>query len=329
MPKRTEVTQITQFGVEATPGVAVPANRRFQFVNLRPRPRAEVETFRPQGTKYHAPAAVLGAEWSESGLSGLPTYTEIVYLLSMIYGTPVITTPGGATSARQWEWSPSLMAEDAIKTLTLENGSAERAHRSTYNLLREFGMTFRRRGAQELRGSVIGRAVTDGITLTASPTTLPIVPIVGKQISVYIDNSAAALGTTKMLDVYRAGFTFGNRFDTYYPLDASFESFAGHAETEPTTTVELLLAADAAGMGMLAAMRAGDTKFIRIEAVGPLIESGQNYRFRHDCAAQVTEPQDFGNENGLTVMGFNFTVVHDPTWAAAHRIRVVNALTAL
>src|SRR5687768_754043 len=128
--ERQWINQVCQIGVESTAGTAVAANKRLSALSLLPNVKANVQRFRPQGYKYPTVTA-LGKEWTEAPLTGVPTYTEIVYPLSSVLGTAVITTPGGGTTSRLWTFNPSTTTDDAPKTFTIEMGSAVRAHRIT------------------------------------------------------------------------------------------------------------------------------------------------------------------------------------------------------
>lgn len=175
MPDRASIFQTVQLGVETTSGTAVPANKKLQSMAIEPGIKAEVQTFKPTGSKYAAVAA-LSKEWIEAKVSGQPVYDEIIYPLAGIFGAPTTTTPTGGTLSRQHVFSSNTSSSDPGKTFTIEQGSAERAHRFAYALMTAFGMKVSR-DAVELEGEMMGKALEDGVTMTASPSTLPLIPI--------------------------------------------------------------------------------------------------------------------------------------------------------
>lgn len=326
MAERATISQVVQIGVETTPGTAVAAARRLQALSIEPSVSADVNVFRPMGQKYPALAS-LGREWVEADLSGRATYDEIVYPLSSVLhtATPVVTGTG-----QRWTFNPSSTAEDTPRTFTVEVGSAFRAHRFAYGLVNEFGIAFSRDGV-ELSGSMIGRAIQDGVALTAAPTTIPLVPILPTQVDVFMDTTYAALGTTKLGRLLSAEFSLGGRFGPLWVLDSAQPGFVAHVEQEPDATLELLAEADAQAMALaVGALRDGTTRFFRIRATGPVIGAGPTtHSFSLDVAAKVESPGDFSDEDGVYAIGPTLRIVHDSGWGKAFSCEVVNTLTAL
>jgi len=271
--------------------------------------------------------AALGKEWNEAGISGPLTFTEIVYPLASVlnYAAPV---QQGVTIAYLWTFTPPQAGVSTNKTFTIEMGSSVRAHSSAYNLVTGLGFNITRDDV-EVSGSILGHALADNITLTATPTEIALVPVLPTQVSVYIDASGAALGTTKMLRVLRANLEFGDRFSPVWPIDAAQTDFPAHVEDLPTASLKLLMAADTQGMALLTTMRAGDKKFIRIKAEGALIVTAHPYLFQADVCGVVESVSDFSDEDGIYAIEWTFSVAYDSTWAKALEVQVKNALTAL
>ncbi|HXF54827.1 MAG TPA: hypothetical protein VNK52_11955, partial [Hyphomicrobiaceae bacterium] len=169
----------------------------------------------------------------------------------------------------------------------------------------------------------------DGITMTASPTEIELVPVLPTQVDVYLDNTAAGIGTTKFTRVLSAELNISDRFGQVWPLDSSLSGFAAHVETEPTVTLALTLAADAQGMGPLTAMRNGDKRFIRLKATGPNIETGNDYLFQIDMCGVVSEVGDFSDEDGVYAIQWTFRATYDSGWGKAMEVQVDNKLSAL
>ncbi len=326
MAERDSINQVVQIGVESTAGTAVAANKKFQATSITPGIRAEINTFRPQGGKFSTVAA-LGKEWSEAGIAGPLTYTEIVYLLSSIlnYAAPA---QQAATIAYLWTFTPPQAGASTNKTFTVEMGSSVRAHEMKYGMVNSLSIDFTR-DEVTVGGSMIGHALSDGITLTSTPTEIALVPVLPTQVSVYIDAAGANLGTTKMTRVLRANLEIGDRFAPVWPIDAANTDFPAHVEDTPTATLKLLMEADSVGMGLLTTMRAGDKKFVRVEGVGALIVSGHYYTFTADTCGVVESVSDFSDEDGVYAIEWTFRVAYDSTWAKAMEIKVKNALTAL
>lgn len=328
MAERSSLNQNIQLGVEATPGTAVAATKRLQSIGIEPSISVETSQFRPIGSKFNA-LSTLGKEWVEAPLSGRGTYTEIVYALSSVItsATPTVTD----TAGQKWVFSPSDRDADAPKTFTIEHGSNVRADRFTYGLITELGMAFSR-DSIELSGSLMGRAIEDGITMTSTGVTSPgLVPILPTQVSVYLDDDSASFGNTKMTRMISGDFSLGNRFGPVWVLDAANPSFVNHIETEPDLHATMTLQADTQGMGLLGNLRNGATKFLRIEAIGDLIPGATTatYQFTLDMAVKISDTGGFSDADGVYAIEFTGLGVEDSTWGKALEITVVNDIAAL
>lgn len=323
-------SQTVQLGVESTPGTAVAANKKPASMSITGGIKAESEKFVAAGNKY-ASFVIPGREWAEWKIAGKPTYGELPYLLASIFKT-VTPTADGAT-AKLWTFSPSLSAEDAITTYTLERGSADRAQKAAYFLLTELGFKFTRT-AIELTGSAISQRLTDGVTLTASPTAIenPPVPVLGSQVSVKFADSWAGLDAASVATrVLEAEWKAGNRFDHLWVLDSSKSSFVAHVEDTPNLSGDITVQANAAGMAYLDLMRNATRKWMRIAAVGADITTGKPYMLQIDGCYNVSNATEFkqSSQGKTTAIGWTFMPVWDATKGAAYEIQVRNVLASL
>ncbi len=334
MAERTAISQGVSLGVEVTPGTAVAAARRLGSIGFAPAVKVETNEQTPIGQKF-ANAHIVGKEWSESAIEGAPCYTELPYVLSSLFSTAssvtqildTVTPTGGYT----WTFPIASNAADNPKTFTIEQGSSVRAHRVTNAIISELEMEFSRE-AVTLAGSAIGRAIEDGITLTAAPVMLPQVMVRPTDVSIYVDGTAAALGTTKMLRALSGAVKLSDRFGPLWVVDAAQPSFATTIETKPKAELTLMMEADAQGMDPLVRLRAGETRFIRFEATGPAIYTGGvtvKHRFRWDFAGQVADVDEFSDEDGVYAIGWTFGAVHDPTWDKSMSAEVITTTAIL
>jgi hypothetical protein len=327
MPERSALTQGVQVGVEATPGTSVAANKLLNSIGIEPSVSVDMNRFRPMGQKF-ASVIVPGKEWVEADIEGVGTYTELMYLFNSCL---VAATPAqiAATTAYRSTFAPAARAEDTVKTLTVEAGGAIRAHKFTYGLVTELELEFTREGIG-VSGSMIGQRLSDGITLTATPTAIEEMPILPIDIDVFLDATSGGLGGTKLLRVLSATWTMGDRFNPVWVLNSANTSFVAHVEQEPTAQVTLMVEADAAGMGLLSTMRAGSTQFLRIKATSANTAGvGNPYSLTLDQAVKVSDVGDFSDEDGVYAIEYTFDVVYDATWAKALQVELVNKQTAL
>lgn len=323
------LSQRVQVGVEATPGTAVPANRSLQSLSFAPAVKAEHSEFRPMGFKYGT-VGVLNKEWSEAAIEGQPTYDEMQLVLSSVLTTAAITTPPGGTASRLWTFSPESQAADTPRTLTIEAGAAGsgNARRTAGNIVTGMGIEVTR-DEITLSASTLGLPLVTEQTLTAAPTSLPVVPLTPGSVSVFLDTTAAGLGTTKLLQPFSWGLDISDRFGPVWVLDRANPSYSRTVETEPSATINLKVAADATGLGIIGQLRSQDLRFIRMEAVGPIIETTIPYRFTVDAAVRVTEVSEFSDEDGVYAVEYTLAIHHDATWGRALRVELVNRQTAL
>lgn len=333
MAERSSISQSVQIGVESTPGTPVAAGKRLASIGFAIAPKVEATTVRPIGQKYPT-LEVVGKEWSEAEIEGSPVYTELPYIFASLFSTPTITqyldgaTP---TGAYRYVFDTAVFGDDAPKTYTLEQGSAFRAHRVANAIFTEWSMEWSREEI-EIGGMVLAKALEDGVTLTATPTALPTVPVRPSQMSVYLDDTAAALGTTKLTRALKGSVEISDRFGPLWVVDAAEQSFVTTVEIEPTVEFTLMQMADATAMGNLTAMRAGQSKFLRLEAVGPRIYDGPTdyfHKFTLDLAGQVKDISEFSDEDGVYAIEWTFGNVYDTTWGKSMHCEVVTSTASL
>ncbi|MCE7982542.1 MAG: hypothetical protein DYG89_15230 [Caldilinea sp. CFX5] len=326
MPERASISQVVQIGVEVTPGTAVAANRKLNATQISPSIQTAVKMYRPLGGKF-ATVGAQGKEWTQAGVEGQMVYTDIVYPLSSIlnYAAPV---QQGVTAAYKWTFTPSQSAEDTAKTYSVEVGSAVRAHEMVYGIFDSWGYALSR-DEIKVKGSMIGQRLIDGITLTASPTEIALQPVLPTEVSVYLDATAAGLGTTKLLRVFGYDYEIASKVGPVWAIDAAQTSWAAHVELEPKAQFKLLLAADAVGMGLLTQLRAGTKRFIQVKAVGPVIAAPHTWLFQHSLCGIVTGVSEFKDQDGVYAIEWTFDQVHDATWGKSTEIQVNNTLTTL
>lgn len=337
MAERSAITQVTQVGVEApgTPGTAVAATRKLQSMSIQLNPKANSDVWTPKGYKY-ATLVAPTKEWMEASIDGRMTYDELIYLLSSVVDTGThaqIMDGGTPTGAYTWVFQSSTNAADVPKTLTVENGSDFRAHRAAYALIKELSLHLTQETC-ELSGSAIAQRIEDGVTLSPGATEVAGgAKVIGpRQVDIFLNVSAAGIGTTKITRVEECEFHLSDRFGAGWFFDSTKPSWTTHVETDPGADFSLTMEADATGMGMLTALRAGDTRYVRIQAVGPNIYTGGvtvNHQLRLDMAVKVREPGDFGEADGITTLPWTFEVVHDATLGYAFRFELINRLSGL
>jgi hypothetical protein len=337
MAERSSITQAVQIGLETTSGTAVAANKRLGSMGFEIGPSIDVNALQPDGQKY-ANAQILGKEWVEGKLSGMPVYTELPYALSSVINSATVTTildSSTPTGASKWVFDSSTFNDDTPKTYTIEQGSSFRAHRATGLIIPEYTWKWSRDEIQ-LGGKIMAKSLADGITLTSSPTLLPQIPVRPSELSFYMDPTSSALGTTKMLRTLKGEMSIADRFDALWVVDAAQSSYVATIETLPKIEWKVTQEADEQGMASLLAMRAGGTTFMRLEAVGPNIYTGTggtpviaNHKVTLDLAGQVSDVSTLSDEDGVFGIEWTFSATYDPTWGKAYHAEVVTSTATL
>lgn len=328
MPERAALTQGVQVGVESTPGTNVAANKQLVSIGISSAVQMEPQRYRPMGSKF-ATIVVPGKEWQEADIDGVGSYSELLWILSSVLkdpGSPATVD----TSAKKWTFSPANAAEDTVKTLSVEQGGTVRAHKFSYGLVTDLELTFNRDECT-VGGTMIGQKISDGITLTSTPTTPPNVPIIPNEVDVYLDATSGAIGGTKLVRVLEATINIGSRFNPVWVLNSANASYVAHVEVEPTAEITLLMEADAEGMGFLTQMRAGSTKFLRIKGTSATLAGAttEKYSLTWDAAVKVKEVGDFSDEDGVYAIEWTLEQVYDSGWGKAFTVDLVNKETTL
>jgi len=324
------VQEVQQTGVEATPGTAVPPTVIFGGLSVDLNTANAYDEFKPAG---QLPQSIVAErqEWGAGTLSGFPTYTELQYPISNVLGAATITTPSGATLSRRWLWQPSESTPWVPKTWTILRGvSGDTAEQAAYALMSGLGFTFSRTAAPTLSGDLFSQRLDNSAALAATGgTRKPLVPILPSQVCIYLDPTAAALGTTKLTRDFSYAWTLGSLFDMAWALDCQIPSYSAHTVKAPDVSATLQLGNDAAGRALVTNMRAGTTVFVRLEATGSIIETAIAYRLRIDAALKVNDAPTRGDVNGLSTLEWKFRNVYDATWGHWVSIELTNDQSTL
>lgn len=196
----------SQWGVESTSGTVVAANRRLFCTDVMSTPATRLVKYRPVGRKYTT-TVVKGKEHTTANLTGVLCFNDIVYLLSGLLTTATITTPTGATNTRNWQFLPSTTGPDTPKTFTIETGSSVEAERFSYGLVNGLSLHVTENPPIEITGSILGWALTEGITLASSPTAIPESPVDTDSVTYFVGSSTANEVQTLLLNGGTGNFT--------------------------------------------------------------------------------------------------------------------------
>lgn len=328
MTERASVTQGVQLGVEASPGDGHAADLVVNSFTIEPGIKVDMQKFRPTGQKVES-IIVPGKEWVQCKLTGLGSYTEMQYLLAGVLGPNASPQPGPDGAAELWKFKLNAREPDDVQTYSFEQGDTDRAHKFAYGLMQELDLTFSR-DSVEVGGQLVAQQLQDDITLTADPVTLPEVPILAKEVDVYLDATHAGLGSTKLQRAFKATFKLGNKANPVWTLNSAEDSFASHVETAPAVTLALLMEADDEGMAQLPTMRAGDTVFVRVKATSSVeADTGKPYQLTLDLSGKIADVSEFSDEDGVYAIEWTLGAVYDAASGLALEATLRNTEIAL
>lgn len=324
MPDRPLVQEIVEIGVEAVPGTAVPSAVKLAGLQIALDGALTLDRIAPMGNLFDTIAAPR-QEWATGSLSGFPTYPELAYVFSNVFGAATVTTPSGATLTRRYAWAPSSSVPWTPRTWSIRRGMVgNTAELAAYALLSGVNMSFSAAAAPSIGGDLFARALDYAASVGATGlTSLGVVPVLTPDVCVYLDPTAAAIGTTRLTRDFSAEWTLGGLFGPFWPLDCTLDSFGGHVPLKPTADATLQLGNDAQGRALVGPMRAGDTRYLRIEATGPQIDPGPPafpHRLRVDMALKVVSAPARGDSDGLSTLEWGFGIFDDTAFGGALKI---------
>lgn len=330
MSDRFTVSETQQIGVESSPGSAATPIINLQSLSVEIDSEMEYDEFGPMGWLVNSIVAPR-REWASGQLSGFPTYTELVYALSNLFGAATITTPSGATNARQWQWTPDKSTPWTPKTWTLRRGDSNTAEEANYLLLSGLQLGFSRTDAPTLGGDLFAQRLNYAATLaTTGLSSKSLVPILPSEIDIWLDSSAAGLGVTKLLRDFTYEIDFSGFFGNIWPLNSANASYAAHSIQKPDLGTTLQLGNDTAGRALVTNMRAGSSVFVRAKATsGTMIEASTPYSLQIDSALKVVDAPSRQDVDGLSVLEWSMRNVYDATWAKWLQVTMITDLTGL
>jgi hypothetical protein len=337
--ERAIATSIVQLAPETTPGTPVAATKRLSSLNIALASDADVAFQGPTGYLFDTTSTV-NREWSTSDISGIPNYCELQYPLSSLFGAATITTPPSGVLTRDWVFNIVHNRQGTIKTFTVEQGDVDAgtSERAAYCFFNSLDMSFSREGGTEIGGSMMGQIIDYAFTLTDPLTVngLPQVPVQPNEVNVYLDLDSSDIGTTQWTDAFTIGWSIADRWNVAYPLNRSKPSFDRHYATKPDPTMTFSVANNVAGRELIDYFRERTNMFIRIDALGPLIESVGSgpaidyfFMYQQDMCVQLAEAFDPADINGLATLDWSGRIVYDTTWGKAITAKIRNNQTAL
>lgn len=334
MAVRAAVNQAVQLGVETVHGTSVPANKLIEAWTWTFGDKPATKQFTATGRK-HPGASELLTEMSEGKVAGQGDFNAGVYLLSSLWGKPTPTLHAPSTTAYDWIYTPALAGAYNPTSFTLQNGDTNDAEQYAYVVFSGWGYSFTRKQEVQMTGDWFGQTITDGVTLTASPTAVALSPMTGAQANVYLDTSSAGIGTTLLTqDLLKWDFKSSNLYGQFWPINRANASFTSHLDLMPKYELKMTLHASAAAIAYIGTyLRTGAKAYIRSDIQGPLIDVANSIHaeLKHDLVAFMTDAAELSDVDGAYAFETTWQVAEDTAWGTgtAQILTATNLLSAL
>ena len=327
MSERASKSQRFQLGYESSYGGGATVNRRLMGLTLDVDPQVTRRRNMAQGYNF-ASSTTMERDFTEGDLGGALVFDELHHLFSLALGTVTPTSLTPAT-AQQWVWNLPNSGDITPKSAKIEKGDTVTAEAFLGGVLSDLDLSWNREGF-DVGGTVIGQQLDVAATLTTTGvTTMPQIALDPGKIGVFIDNTSAGLGGTRMLRAFDGGLSISGLFGQIWPLNELKTSFDGVISLAPDAEQTITLAANAAGKALITSLRAGDRRFLRWRVLGPQIGVGPaTYLLQIDTAIEVVDVDSFEDSDGIYAIPLTFSPVADETWGKAGVITVVNTQTA-
>lgn len=179
-----------------------------------------------------------------------------------------------------------------------------------------------------MSGDFFGREETN-TTLTASPTVLEEHPVNINQVDVFLDDTFAGIGTTKLTDPLMVDFSIADKFLPKEVLNTAFQSFKETAEQAFEVTAEVICENNAQTQAIFADMKSDSApQFLRIQCTGPIISGAVTYLIQIDMAVNMFAVAE-QDQDGIWAYKFTFEGVHSSSMGRTFSVKVVNINTGL
>lgn len=243
----------------------------------------------------------------------------------------------GATPVDAWEYEfdTSTFSKDDIQTYTVETGElGGRGYRAAHAFLTGLTLNSNRAGNAAVTGTVMAFAREAPFSLTTGPGVLEdeIIPATPADLNIYMDETAATLGNTLLDGNMSVELSLTDRQSlTWFHGRAYGGGPSGKVETPPDATFELVQADGTEVDDMVAALKAGEKRYLRFEFKGPQIEDyvGINHLLEYDVAGQVGDNETLGEEDNVWAATVPWVTEHAAALGRSQKARVITNVASL
>lgn len=318
--------------VETVAGTAVTAAMK-RVLGLKGTPgwTVEGEDFKASGYKVNT-ARTITTESSTLSMEAVQDYNAFLWSLAGAFGKPTSALVPTATNAYKHTFTLLAEAPDTMVTFTVMWGDSAQAVQITHAVFQSLELTINR-GGLSMSTSMIGRVPTTGIALPGTGVTkVPSIPVGTRDWDFYLDPTWASLGTTKLLQAYEGGVTFGDKYGMDYVVNSAQPSFTSLIENDDTEySGNIKVGFDATALAQIPKYTNGSLVYLQFKATGPIIEAAIPYSLKVNVCGRITSPTEFApapNSSSRT-LPFEFQLTPDPVTGNVAEAELVNTVAAL
>lgn len=290
------------------------------------------EYFTPSGAKAPSAANIL-TELGSMSLEASQDYNALMPILAGVLGNPV-TTPiengGTPTGAYTHVFTLAPFAADALNSYTTIFGDTTQAIRAAYTVLHSLTLGITRQNVTAGTSAIL-RAPETGATYPGSVTDVPMAPVRSSTWCAFLDDSWADLGTSKLLGLYDAQLSLGDKYSPDWVVDCSLDSFSELIENpDVSMTFNMTARFDATMVSEITDAMESKQRYVQLESTGPEIATtGENYALTVDACVDFTPGTVQASSTNAVAVNLDGRLVLDAITSNILRVTLVNGLATL
>lgn len=328
---RGAVNFVSQIGVESTPGTSVAANRFLPTLSWMLKRDRGTKKFRARGSKVDT-SHLLHKQMARGSAEGVLDYNSIIYVLDGLFNAATAAQIGGLTAYTR-EYTPGVRSADSTpKTYTVERGDAvaceDYAFTQLVNLNIEAGQD-----DFTIKADAISRAPADNQVLSGSITSIAERPVERNDIDVYIDDSFATIGTTKITQATEESLSLGEKFKEFFVHNSVTPEFADLVEIPYEPTFSFSTIHNIQSRTLIASLTSNPYKWVRWKAIGASLGTFTTERFetiQFDMCVKFDNPEVIDDEDGPLGYKYNCSMMPDMVGLLGFmKVTSINSLATL
>lgn len=311
-----------------------PATTGFKIMNtlsLEPKRDSKFDTHKRAGSR-HTTSSRQNTSMSTLALSGGADYNEFGFPAAGAISIPTSGLEVDATIAYAHLWTPFTDAPNPVRYYTAEWGR-DYIRRVECIRFDSFGLKSVRTGKAEINGSAFGGRIQDSrrdaITRTAGGVAIAKAPMTGLDIAYKLGDAQADLAAATLLtDSFALEWMLAAIAAAVMTHNRELDHDGDVEQKDQKGTMKLLVPVSDDNLDLMDMLATGEPRFIRFEAIGPIIEDDIPYSLTIDTAVTIDKEAEDKTEQNVLALEFPLIWAHDATINGATRIRLVNTIAS-